>query len=44
MTDDLIARLRDAEYHGYVICKDAADALEAMEAHIQRNEIGRAHV
>jgi hypothetical protein len=30
MTDDLIARLRDAEYYGYDICKEAADALEAQ--------------
>lgn len=35
---DLIARLRDAEYYGYEVCKEAADALEAQARRIAELE------
>ena len=40
MSDDLIARLRETAKLSYPTATpdEAADALEAMEAHIQRNE------
>jgi len=35
---DLIARLRVAEYYGYEVCKESADALEAKDRRIAELE------